>query len=144
MNIKHLLLLPGVLALTLSAVPSMPAFAQTQPLPNQAAPAKRGMNRLNLTEAQKTQMQQIHQATKAEIAAYLQSQGITVPQGQSPREGLRSLNLSEAQKAQVKAIRQKGKQQIQALLTPEQKAMMQQRRDAMKARKGQGRPLPDR
>ncbi|MEX0270890.1 Spy/CpxP family protein refolding chaperone [Leptolyngbyaceae cyanobacterium UHCC 1019] len=139
MNIKSILLLSGVLALTLTAVPFMPAFAQNQTTPNQSAPAKRGMNRLNLTDAQKTQMQQIKQATKSEIAAYLQSQGITVPQGQNPREAMRSLNLSEAQKAQIKAIREKGKQQVQGLLTTEQKAMMQQRRGTMKNRGQQRR-----
>lgn len=134
MNIKHILLLPGVFALALAAVPSMPAFAQNQPAPTQSAPAKRGMDRLNLTASQKTQMQQIRQNTKAEVDAYLQSQGITVPQGQKPGKGMRSLNLSEAQKAQIKAIHEKGKQQVQALLTPEQKAMMQQRRGEMKNR----------
>jgi periplasmic protein CpxP/Spy len=143
MNIKSILLLPGVLALTLAAVPSMPVFAQNQAAPTQAAPAKRGMNRLNLTDAQKTQMQQIKQATKSEVNAYLQSQGITIPQGQKPRDGMRSLNLSEAQKSQIKAIHQKGKQQVEALLTPEQKAMMQQHRGTMKNRgqqRRQGQP----
>jgi len=139
MNIKHLLLLPGILGLTVAAVPSMPASAQTQPAPNQAAPAKRGMNRLKLTVSQKTQMQQIRQNTKSEVDAYLQSQRITIPQGQNPREGMRSLNLSDAQKAQIKAIREKGKQQVQALLTPEQKAMMQERRGNMKNRGQQRR-----
>lgn len=141
MNIKHILLLPGVLALTVAAVPFMPASAQTQTSPNQAAPFKRGMDRLNLTDSQKTQMQQIRQSTKSEIAVYLQSQGITVPEGQKPGEGMRSLNLSETQKAQIKAIHEKGKQQVQALLTTEQKAMMQERRGKMKNR-GQQRRLP--
>ncbi len=139
MNIKSILLLPSVLALTLAAVPFMPAFAQNQTSPNQAAPFKRGMDGLNLTESQKTQMQQIRQNTKSEIAVYLQSQGITIPEGQNPGKGMRSLNLSEAQKAQVKAIHQKGKQQVQALLTAEQKAMMQQRRGNMKERGQQRR-----
>ncbi len=139
MNIKSILLLPGVLALTLAAVPFMPALAQTQPSPNQSAPLKRGMDRLNLTADQKTQMQQIHQATKSEISAYLQSQGITIPEGQKPGQGMRSLNLSDAQKAQIKSIREKGKQQVQALLTTEQKAMMQERRGNMKNRGQQRR-----
>jgi Spy/CpxP family protein refolding chaperone len=141
MNIKHLLLLPCVFALTLAAVPSMPALAQTQPDSNRQAPLKRGMDRLNLTTEQKTQMQQIRQATKSEISAYLQSQGITIPEGQKPGQAMRSLNLTEAQKAQIKAIHQKGQQQVQALLTPEQKAMMQQRRGNMKER-GQQRRQP--
>lgn len=143
MNIKHILLLPGVFALTLAAVPSMPASAQTQPAPNQAAPFKRGMDRLNLTDSQKTQMQQIKQATKSEIASYLQSQGITIPEGQKLGQGMRSLNLSDAQKAQIKVIREKGKQQVRALLTPEQKAMMQERRGNIKNRRQQRRqPQP--
>jgi len=139
MNIQHILLLPSVFALTLAAVPSMPTSAQTQPAPNQAAPFKRVMDRLNLTDSQKTKMRQIQQATKAEIAAYLQPQGITIPEGQKPREVMRSLNLSDAQKAQIKVIREKGKQQVQALLTPEQKAMMQERRGNMKNRGQQRR-----
>ena len=146
MNIKHILLLPSVLAITLAAVPFMPAFAQNQTSPNQSAPAKRGMDRLNLTDAQKTQMQQIRQNTKSEIAAYLQSQGITIPEGQKPRDAMRSLNLSDAQKAQLKAIYQKGKDQVQALLTNDQKAMMQQRRGmkdgAQNRRQGQPRQTP--
>lgn len=146
MNIKHLLLLPSVLAITLAAVPFMPAFAQNQTSPNQSAPAKRGMDRLNLTDAQKTQMQQIRQNTKSEIAAYLQSQGITIPEGQKPRDAMRSLNLSDAQKTQLKAIYQRGKDQVQALLTDDQKAMMQQRRGmkdgAQNRRQGQPRQTP--
>lgn len=146
MNIKHILLLPSVLAITLAAVPFMPAFAQNQTSPNQSAPAKRGMDRLNLTDAQKTQMQQIRQNTKSEIAAYLQSQGITIPEGQKPRDAMRSLNLSDAQKAQLKAIYQRGKDQVQALLTDDQKAMMQQRRGmkdgAQNRRQGQPRQTP--
>ena len=146
MNIKHLLLLPSVLAITLAAVPFMPAFAQNQTSPNQSAPAKRGMDRLNLTDAQKTQMQQIRQNTKSEIAAYLQSQGITIPEGQKPRDAMRSLNLSDAQKTQLKAIYQRGKDQVQALLTDEQKTMMQQRRGmkdgAQNRRQGQPRQTP--
>lgn len=146
MNIKHILLLPSVLAITLAAVPFMPAFAQNQTSPNQSAPAKRGMDRLNLTDAQKTQMQQIRQNTKSEIAAYLQSQGITIPEGQKPRDAMRSLNLSDAQKTQLKAIYQRGKDQVQALLTDDQKAMMQQRRGmkdgAQNRRQGQPRQTP--
>lgn len=137
MNIKTILLLPSVLALTLAAVPFMPAFAQNQTSPNQSDPAKRGMDRLNLTDAQKTQMQQIKQTTKAEVAAYLKSQGITIPEGQKPREAMRSLN--DTQKAQLKAIYQRGKDQVQALLTDDQKAMMQQRRGNMKDRMQQRR-----
>ena len=146
MNIKHILLLPSVLAITLAAVPFMPAFAQNQTSPNQSAPAKRGMDRLNLTDTQKTQMQQIRQNTKSEIAAYLQSQGITIPEGQKPRDAMRSLNLSDAQKTQLKAIYQRGKDQVQALLTDDQKAMMQQRRGmkdgAQNRRQGQPRQTP--
>ena len=146
MNIKHILLLPSVLAITLAAVPFMPAFAQNQTSPNQSAPAKHGMNRLNLTDTQKTQMQQIRQNTKSEIAAYLQSQGITIPEGQKPRDAMRSLNLSDAQKTQLKAIYQRGKDQVQALLTDDQKAMMQQRRGmkdgAQNRRQGQPRQTP--
>ena len=146
MNIKHILLLPSVLAITLAAVPFMPAFAQNQTSPNQSAPAKRGMDRLNLTDTQKTQMQQIRQNTKSEIAAYLQSQGITIPEGQKPRDAMRSLNLSDAQKAQLKAIYQRGKDPVQALLTDDQKAMMQQRRGmkdgAQNRRQGQPRQTP--
>ena len=135
MNIKALLLIPGAIALSLAALPMMPVSAQMQgaPMPTEMP---RGMNRLNLTDAQKAQMKQLREETKARIEAILTPEQRAQMQSAQPGPGggkkrggqWKNMNLTEAQKQQMQQIREETKQKMEAILTPEQKAMMQEKR----------------
>ncbi len=131
MKIKPILLLPGAIALCLSLVPVVNVSAQTQPSPTVQTPKRE--SKLNLSADQKTQIEKIRQDTKADIEAYLKSQGIALPAGKKDREAMKSLNLSDAQKTRIKEIRQASKEKISKILTPEQRAQMQQRHASWKA-----------
>jgi Spy/CpxP family protein refolding chaperone len=153
MKIKHVLLIPGVLLLSLSCLPVLPSFAQTESAP--AVQPQRKGNRLNLTEQQKAEMQRIRQETQAEIENVLNEQQkaqfrqMKSEMGQQSenrpgkranfKQGMASLNLTQDQKNQIRAIRQKAQQRIQAILTEEQRTLMQQRR-AQKQGRRQQRP----
>ncbi|RYY67343.1 MAG: hypothetical protein EOO13_14665 [Chitinophagaceae bacterium] len=79
---------------------------------------KKSMQELNLTEAQKTQLKAQREAAKAQLDAIKND-----------------ASLSEQQKAEkAKAIHQDQKNKMQALLTPEQKAKMEEGRKAAQAR----------
>lgn len=128
MNIKTLLLVPGLLALTFSTLPVLPIVAQSAP-----AEMQRGMSKLNLTDAQKTQMKQLRDETQAQIEQILtpeqKAQMQSLKQsGRKMRGEMKALNLSETQKQQMRQIKENAKQKMQAILTPEQREMMQQQR----------------
>ncbi len=141
MNIKTLLLVPGAIALSLSCISMVPALAQVN---DSVAPVQlqRGMNKLNLTDAQKAQLKQLREETKAQIQqiltpdqrAKMQSFQSNRQPGQQPGNGKKwgghwkELNLTDAQKQQIRQIRENAKQKMQAILTPEQRAMLQQNR----------------
>ena len=113
-------------------------------------------NRLNLTDAQKTQMRQIREATRAQIESVLtqeqkdklraameqrrqQREQQQAQQG-GERRGQRgqvwaSLNLTAEQQAQIKRIREESRQKMQAVLTPEQQQQMQQMRQERQNRR---------
>ncbi|MDX2239171.1 MAG: hypothetical protein NW224_00635 [Leptolyngbyaceae cyanobacterium bins.302] len=146
MNIKTLLFVPGAIALSVSCFMMSPVLAQLEGAP---APAqmKRGMNQLNLTEAQKTQMKQVREETKAQIEQVLTPEQRTQMQalkqsGGKKAGGLQSLNLSEAQKQQIRQIRESSQQKMEAILTAEQRALMQQQRQNWQQRRSQIRPQP--
>ncbi len=88
---------------------------------------------LNLTEAQKQQMQSLKESTRTKINAVLTDAQRTqleaaIKSGTKPRQAMRSLNLSADQKTRVRAIKEAVKIQKQALLTPEQKQKLQESR----------------
>lgn len=106
---------------------------------------KRGMDKLNLTDAQKSQMQQLRQETQAQIEQILTPEQRTTMQslkqsGGKMRGGMKELNLSEAQKQQIRQIRASAQQKMQAILTEEQRALMQQKRQNWQERRSQNRP----
>jgi Spy/CpxP family protein refolding chaperone len=94
---------------------------------------------LNLTDAQKAQIKSIHQANKPD--------GSLRQELKAMREARRNGGtISDEQKARLQAIRQqqasKAKQvrdQILAVLTPEQRAQLDQRRQQMEQRRDQFR-----
>jgi Spy/CpxP family protein refolding chaperone len=67
---------------------------------------------------------------KAKLEAARQARQAQRQQGQRPQAGRRGnvadLNLTQDQKNRIKSIRQSSKQQIEAVLTPEQRAKLQE------------------
>ncbi len=130
MNLKRLLLLPGALALVLTAAPLLPVAAQTPSSPT-GQYQKHG-HTLNLTAAQKAQLKQIHVATRSQINAILtptQQAQLASAKGQGQAGKVwSSLNLTADQKAKLRALRQSEKQQTDAVLTPAQRQQLQQQR----------------
>ncbi|MEH1791128.1 MULTISPECIES: Spy/CpxP family protein refolding chaperone [unclassified Nostoc] len=171
MKLKVLSLVAGAIALTLTAT-SFAVDAQTaspSPLLLAQTPQKeRGpWKDLNLTDAQKTQIQTIRRDSRTKFEAVLtpeqkakleaakqahqaerqarKAQGQT-GQGQPGQHHGRKkgnfadLNLSEAQKTQMRQIRESEKQQIQAVLTPEQRQKIEQFRQNAPSRRQQSNP----
>ncbi|MEH2136193.1 Spy/CpxP family protein refolding chaperone [Nostoc sp.] len=171
MKLKVLSLVAGAIALTLTAT-SFAVDAQTaspSPLLLAQTPQKeRGpWKDLNLTDAQKTQIQTIRRDSRTKFDAVLtpeqkakleaakqahqaerqarKAQGQT-GQGQPGQHHGRKkgnfadLNLSEAQKTQMRQIRESEKQQIQAVLTPEQRQKIEQFRQNAPSRRQQSNP----
>jgi Spy/CpxP family protein refolding chaperone len=86
------------------------------------------LNDLNLTSEQKTKLDQLRSATKAqmdEVFTPEQRQKLQEikSQRQANRAGRERLNLTPEQKAQLKAIHQNTRAKMKALLTPEQQAL---------------------
>ncbi|MDY6897738.1 MAG: P pilus assembly/Cpx signaling pathway, periplasmic inhibitor/zinc-resistance associated protein [Cyanobacteriota bacterium] len=134
MKLNKLSFLVGAVALTLTAIP----FAAEAEI-NSSSPTivaqrqKRGgwKDKLNLTDAQKAQMQQIKQSARAEMQKVLTPEQLqqleaAKANGQKKRGMWRSLNLTDAQKAEMKKIKESKKAQFEAILTDEQKAQLQE------------------
>lgn len=129
MHFKSLLLLPGVLALALTAAPLRPVAAQTMSAPTGQT---QHSHTLNLTAAQKAQLQQIRATTHSQINALLtpaqQAKYASAKSERQERQVWSSLNLTADQKTKIRAIRQSAKQQSDAVLTPAQRQQLQQQR----------------
>ncbi|QSJ16579.1 P pilus assembly/Cpx signaling pathway, periplasmic inhibitor/zinc-resistance associated protein [Nostoc sp. UHCC 0702] len=160
MKLKALSLIAGAIALTLTTT-SFVVQAQTassSPLLLAQTPKKeRGpWKNLNLTDAQKAQIQQIKRNTRAQIEAVFtpeqkeklraafearraQREAGQRPTGQRQRSGknFAELNLTQAQKDQIRQIREASKQQIEAVLTPEQQAQLKQFQENARQRREQ-------
>lgn len=136
------------IALSLVAIP-FAAKAQTHthaPLllaQEQKGPMHNGpMERLGLTDAQKSQIQEIHRKTRAEMEKVFTPEQLQTlkaarqnrQNGDNRRNVMSSLNLTQNQKDQLRQIRESEKTQIDGILTPEQRQQMQQFRDNMRAR----------
>jgi protein CpxP len=138
--------LPAVMACTLA----LPVFAQTTDQGSEAEPGRQragkfhgrngrggGFERLNLTEAQKTQMKQIresyHERTQSlhqELRAKRQELR-QANQGATFNEGLATQVLTESAALEAKLMgeRFRMRQEMMALLTPEQKNQLEQKRE---------------
>jgi Spy/CpxP family protein refolding chaperone len=139
-------LIPGTLAIAVAVAPLFPVAAQMPPEPAVFAQKR---DKLNLSDAQKQQMQQLRQETRAQIEAVLtpeqKAQLQTLKeQGQNQRQRRRdvlsSLNLTPEQQERIRAIRQEAKQKMDAILTPEQKQQLEQRRQMWQQRRQQMAP----
>lgn len=114
--------------------------------PGRGFPGMRGFFGIELTEAQKTQIKQIHEANKPDGAVFEEMKAI----GEARRNG----TLTEDQKARAKVLREQARtkgesvhQQILAVLTPEQRRQIETRKAEMKKRMEERRqqrrePLP--
>jgi periplasmic protein CpxP/Spy len=120
--------------------------------------------KLNLTDAQKTQLDGIRTRTAAKIRAILtpeqqskfdaakaehqkrreamKANGSKRSEGleKGPQGMLRSLNLSDSQKAQMKEIHAAAKAEMDGVLTPSQKAQLEQLKQQRQGRRGLRRP----
>lgn len=130
-------MLASAIALTLTAIPFV-AKAQTTDAPEQQVPSQtqgqhrhHAFDRLNLTQAQKDQLEQIKQQIRTQIENILtQDQKTALEAAKSNHQGgqqaFAALNLSQDQKEQMRSIMQSAKSQMDAVLTPEQKQQLQQ------------------
>jgi Spy/CpxP family protein refolding chaperone len=158
MKLKPLSLLAGAIALTVTAIPfaAQAQMRSSSPLqlaqmPKNERGQKGGWQGLNLTDAQKAEMQTIKSNTRAQIEAILTpEQKATLQaakearqgqrqagQGQRGKKGWANLNLSEEQKTQMREIQEASKEQMLAVLTPEQRQQMQEMRQNMRSRRQQ-------
>jgi protein CpxP len=127
-KMKALFLMPGAIMLMLATPPVIFSFTHAAV----AAPSHEHgggwETKLNLTDAQKAQIKQIHESSEQQINAILTpDQQAQKQQGRQQHQRTK-LNLSDDQKAKIKAIRQGADSQIQALLTPAQQQQLQQLR----------------
>lgn len=160
MKIKPLFLLPGAIALMLSAVPLISAFtpaAMADPGmgggPGAGMYGKgrgmhggKGFNRLNLTDAQKAQMQKIREETRQQVEAVLtEQQKEQLRQAKQNRQNQQNrqnrqnqrwsqLNLTADQQARMKAIHEEAQRKMEAVLTEQQKQQLQQMRQQKQQR----------
>ncbi|WP_414566786.1 MULTISPECIES: P pilus assembly/Cpx signaling pathway, periplasmic inhibitor/zinc-resistance associated protein [unclassified Anabaena] len=160
MKFKPLSLLAGAVALTLTATPFAVQAQMRSFSPQLAQNAKpergqkgAGWSRLELTDAQKAQMQAIKTNTRAQIEALLTAeQKATLAaaqqarqaqrqsgqgQGQRPQKDWTNLNLTPQQQTQMRQIRETSKQQMLAVLNPQQRQQLQEMQQNMRSRRQQ-------
>ncbi|MFQ3679168.1 MAG: Spy/CpxP family protein refolding chaperone [Pseudanabaenaceae cyanobacterium] len=88
---------------------------------------------LNLTEAQKAQLQQLRTKHRQQMQAVLTAEQRAELEA-ARAEGRRpnKLNLSDAQKEQLRSLRAQGREELLAVLTPEQQTTWQNLRGPRK------------
>jgi periplasmic protein CpxP/Spy len=91
----------------------------------------RHMDNLNLTPEQKTKVEALRAATKAQMDAVFtpeqrQQRDRMKAERQARPAGEQGLNLTADQKVKIKAIRDANKEQFKAVLTPDRQAQMAQ------------------
>lgn len=141
---KPLPLLVSAIALSLSIIAVAPAVAQS---PASRDLAQRGQTRrpnfLNLTAEQQTQIEQIRENERSQIAAILTEEQLTQLQQEmqnrqpgSPQESrgtgrspFESLDLTDEQRSQIEAVIRTSREQMDAVLTSEQRQQLQQYRE---------------
>ena len=143
MKLKKLSFLAGAIALTLTAIPFAAQADISSSSPVIVAQGKKqgGWKSLNLTDAQKAQMQEIKKSSRAEMERILTPQQLQQLQaakasGERKRGGWKSLNLTDAQKAELKKVKESQKAQFEAILSTEQKAKLQEMKQMRQNRRG--------
>lgn len=134
---KLSLILPGAVAILMVAAPfavqARPSGLLAQQ--TQQQPKRDRANRLNLTEAQKQQVQSIREQTRNAIVnevltAEQRNQYNAAVQSGNKKGAMRSLNLTEAQRTEIRNRMQASRQRIEReVLTQQQRDQLQQRRN---------------
>ena len=148
MKLNKLSFLAGAVALTLTAIPF--AAEANRANINSSSPVivarggkgMRMLKRLNLTDQQKTQLQEIKKSARDEMKEILTPEQLQKLQeakanGQKKREVWGNLGLTDDQKAEIKEIRESKKSQIEAILTDDQKQQLEQMRQNRRNRRQQ-------
>jgi periplasmic protein CpxP/Spy len=144
LNRQILTLAAGALLLT---APLLTQSAQAQRAEGGRPRMERAFKDLNLTEAQKTQMKALREASRTEMEKIFTPEQKAILEA-AKKEGkkgdrravMKSLNLTESQKTAIKALKERQRQSFEAILTPEQKTKLEQKRSEMKARYGNKKP----
>jgi periplasmic protein CpxP/Spy len=143
----------------LIAAPLMTNMAAAQNGEGRPGPRmERLAKKLNLTDTQKTQLDEIRARTATKIRAILtpaqqaqldtakaerqkrnEANGGRRPEGaeMGPQGLLKSLNLTDSQKSQVKEIRAAAQGEMDGVLTTSQKAQLEQIKKQLQGRRGQ-------
>jgi len=138
MNIKRLLVLSALPILIGGFGFTVPSNAQAQQstllAQNSSQPTGqrqgwgRKFDQLNLTNAQKTQLQQIKASTRQQMDAVFTAEQKQQLQAARQQRQKPNLNLTDDQKARLKSIRESAKTQMDAVLTASQKQQLEQLR----------------
>jgi protein CpxP len=124
-TMKALSFLPGALALMLAASPVIPAFTNPAFADNSPAGGREKIwDQLNLTDAQKAQMKQIHASERQQMDAILTDAQKAQMQTARQQHQKPQLNLTQDQKTKMEAIHKNAESQIEAILTPQQKQQL--------------------
>lgn len=128
----------------------MPIFAGmlaiavvTTPLAVKAGPNYQGKRAaLELTQQQRTQMEQIHRNTRSQMEAMLtpeqkQRFQAALEQRQGMRGAIAAMNLSPEQQTQLRNIMQSARTQKDAILTSQQKQQLQEWRSQRQQQQNQ-------
>lgn len=143
MKRKLLPLLAGASVLALSMAPVM---VNAQSGGDRQGPPKmeRIFSELNLTEAQKSRLEQIREETRAQIRNILTAEQraaveSAISEGERPREAMRAANLSQEQREQVRSIHRAARDKMKNVLTAEQRQQLEQMRQSRREnREGRG------
>lgn len=143
MKRQILSLLAGAAVLSLAIAPAM---VNAEPGGDRQGPPKmeRVFSQLNLTDAQKSQLEQIRDRTREQIGNILTPAQREVVQsalsnGQTPREAMRSANLSSEQREQIRSIHRASRDQMKNVLTEQQRQQLEQMRQSRREnREGRG------
>lgn len=121
MKLKLMPIFAGLLAIAVVATP----------LAVKAGGNYQGKTGLELTQQQRTQMEQIHRNTRSQMEAILtpeqkQRFQAALEQRQGMRSAIAAMNLSPEQQTQLRNIIQSARTQKDAILTSEQKQQLQE------------------
>lgn len=91
---------------------------------------------LDLTEEQKTKLQEVQENYRSQIDDILTSEQkdelkAEMESGKKPREVISNLELSSEQKEKMQELRKSQREEISSILTPEQKQKLKQRRQRL-------------
>ncbi|HEY9646756.1 MAG TPA: Spy/CpxP family protein refolding chaperone [Chroococcidiopsis sp.] len=130
MKFSSAMMVAGLAAIAMLATPlASKVIAQDGPPPGPPM-----FEELNLTESQRTQLEQIHQNTRTQIENLLTEQQrqqvrSAIESGSNPREAMRAANLTTEQRDQVRSIMEAAREQSQSVFTDEQRAQLEQLRE---------------